>query len=101
MSSSNPKLVALENGVDLLLKKINTLTALASDQEERIELLTNELSKISSEKASIASENIALMAKMQSQLNQTVPPVVDQEAYNQKINELIKEINGCISLLKT
>ncbi len=99
MSSSNPKLVDLENGVDLLLKKISSLTSLVNDQEERIDLLTNELSTVSSHKAKLESENVALMAKIQSQLNQNGPQVVNQEAYNQKINELVKEINSCISLL--
>lgn len=101
MSSSNPKLVTLENGVDLLLEKIKSLTTLVSDQDERLDLLTNELSKVSSEKANADSENIALMAKIQSQSSQTGAPVVDQDAYNQKINELVKEINNCISLLNT
>ena len=63
MSSSNSKLVDLENGVDLLLEKINSLTTLVKDQEERIDLLTNELSNISSQKAKIESENVALMQK--------------------------------------
>jgi chromosome condensin MukBEF ATPase and DNA-binding subunit MukB len=100
MSSSNPKLVAIENGVDLLLKRINSLTALINDQGDRIDLLTNELSDTSDQRASLESENVALMAKIQGQLNQSSPaPIVDQEAYNQKINELVKEINSCISLL--
>lgn len=99
MSSSNPKLVALENGVDLLLERINSLTALVNDQSVRIDLLTKELGDISTEKANLESDNIALKAKLQSQINQSSAPVVDQAAYNQKINELVKEINNCISLL--
>lgn len=101
MSSSSPKLVALENGVDLLLEKIISLTTLVNDQEERINLLTNELSAVSSQKVSLESENVALKAKLQSQLSQSNAPVVDQETYNRKINELVKEINSCISLLNT
>ncbi|MFK8038837.1 MAG: hypothetical protein AB8B74_11140 [Crocinitomicaceae bacterium] len=101
MSSSSPKLVDLENGVDLLLKKIIALTTLVNDQEERIDLLTNELSEVSSQKAGLASENLALLAKVQAQLPQSNPAVVDQDAYNRKINELVKEINSCISLLNT
>ncbi|MFK8046300.1 MAG: hypothetical protein AB8B72_12465 [Crocinitomicaceae bacterium] len=101
MSSSNPKLVELEKGVDLLLEKVKALTSVVNNQEERIDLLTNELSAVSSEKANLESENIALMAKVQAQLNESVPPLLDPDAYNQKINELVKEINSCISLLST
>lgn len=99
MSSSNPKLVEIENGVDLLLEKVGSLSSLVKDQAARIDLLNTELSEVTAQKEHLASENVALMAKIQSELSQSVPPVVDEAAYNQKINELVKEINQCISLL--
>ncbi|MFD1551222.1 hypothetical protein DNU06_13120 [Putridiphycobacter roseus] len=99
MSSSNPNLAKIEIGVDLLLDKISSLSLLVKNQEERIDLLNADNVKLRSEINGLEAEKVRLKAEIQSKANNSAPSVFDKSAYNQKINDLVKEINSCISLL--
>ena len=101
MSNSNSKVLRIEEGVDQLIEKIDALSALVKNQEERIEMLTNQVNEFTSENERLADLNTALELKMQQTVftPQTDDSGIDKAAYNHKINELVKEINACISLL--
>lgn len=99
MSSSNPNLAKIEKGVDLLLEKISSLSILVKNQEERIDLLNSENKKLQTEISILEAEEIRLKAEIQQKTATSAPDVFDKSTYNQKINDLVKEINSCISLL--
>ncbi len=99
MSSSNPNLAKIEKGVDLLLEKISSLSLLVKNQEERIDLLNSENKKLQTEISILEAEEIRLKAEIQQKTATSAPDVFDKSTYNQKINDLVKEINSCISLL--
>ena len=101
MSSSGLKIIEIEKGIDLLLEKVSTLSTLVNTKENRIEELTAELDSLKVENKVLKTEKSDWINNSQFENKSTSPAVVDSEAYNQKIDDLVTEINNCISLLNT
>lgn len=100
MSDSNSKILEIEQGLDHMIQKITALSDLVKNQEERIDMLTKSNDQFSAENTALKTENSRLQTELQAaQSAGDNTPVVDEAAYNHKINELVKEINSCIALL--
>ncbi len=101
MSNSNSKLSEIEQGIDQLVSKISSLNDLVKSQEEKIEMLTEKNNNFSekNERLEILNQELEEKVKKTGESSGSDVPEIDTEAYNHKINELVKEINACISLL--
>jgi len=101
MSNSNAKVLEIEQGVDQLVDKIGVLSDLVKDQEGRISVLIEQLGEATRNSEELAKLNAALETKLQmdSTAVSSDEEASDRSTHNHKINELVKEINTCISLL--
>lgn len=97
MSNPEGKFLALENSIDSLLERMESLTTLAKKQTLRIEGLSKELEACELLNDQLKLDNSDLKQNViNSNNNNEIEKV---EIHNQRINELVKEINETISLL--
>ncbi len=95
MSESKELINQLENGVDALIDKVSKLSLIAKSQEEKLEELKHLTENYKVENLRLTKEVEALQQKIQA--NNSGSEQIGQ--YKSKINELVKEIDTCISLL--
>jgi predicted RNase H-like nuclease (RuvC/YqgF family) len=95
MSEANQLIEKLEQGVEALITKVAKLSVVVKNQEDKIVELTR-LSENYKEENNSLNDNVnRLRAKVQNSNS-------DSEKiglYKTRINELVKEIDSCISLL--
>lgn len=95
MSESKELINQLENGVDALIDKVSKLSLIAKNQEEKLEELKHLTENYKVENLRLTKEVETLQEKIQA--NNSDSEQIGQ--YKTKINELVKEIDTCISLL--
>jgi sugar-specific transcriptional regulator TrmB len=96
MSETKTLLAELDQKVSGLLENIQRLHDENQAKEARIESLKSELEEKANENEGLKKEN-ELLKKDQLESTEVVK---DQEALKEKIGEMVKEIDRCISLLK-
>ncbi len=95
MSEANQLIKNLERGVELLIEKVTSLTEVVNNKDQKIEELKrlNQVYK---------TENDSLNEKITRLNTQVQESNSDSEKigqYKTRINELVNEIDSCISLL--
>ncbi len=95
MSDSKELIVKLERGVDALIDKVSKLSLIVKNQEKKLEELEQLKENYKVENLRLTKEVEDLQQKIQS--NNSDSEQIGQ--YKTKINELVKEIDTCISLL--
>lgn len=95
MSDSKELIVKLENGVDALIDKVSKLSLIVKNQEKKLDELEKLKENYKVENLRLTKEVEDLQQKIQS--NNSDSEQIGQ--YKSKINELVKEIDTCISLL--
>jgi len=93
MSENNALILQLDNGVNALIEKVTKLTLIVKNQEDKISTLENEIAQYESTKVEMESE----ISRLKSQSLESDKQIINE--YKVKINELVKEIDNCISLL--
>ena len=101
MSILDSKVIEIENSVEQLITKTVSLSDIVKNQESKIELLSKEIKKLTSNNKELEDINDALSLRLKSTESQSESKMqgFDNTTYNHQINELVKEINACISLL--
>ncbi len=95
MSDSKELIVKLESGVDALIDKVSKLSLIVKNQEKKLEELEKLTENYKVENLRLTKEVEDLQQKIQN--NNSDSEQIGQ--YKSKINELVKEIDTCISLL--
>jgi uncharacterized coiled-coil DUF342 family protein len=95
MSESKELINKLEEGVDALIDKVSKLSLIVKNQEEKIEELVLQNESLKNENLELTNKNKQLVDKIQ--VSHSGSDQLSQ--YKSKINELVKEIDTCISLL--
>jgi len=95
MSDSKELINKLESGVDALIDKVAKLSLIIKNQEQKLAELTRLTENYKVENLRLTQEVEGLQQKIQE--NNSDSEQIGQ--YKSKINELVKEIDTCISLL--
>jgi DNA repair ATPase RecN len=95
MSDSKELISKLENGVDALLDKVTKLSLIVKNQEQKLDNFAKLNENYKVENLRLTQEVKDLQHKIQE--NNSDSEQIGQ--YKSKINELVKEIDMCISLL--
>lgn len=95
MSEANQLIEKLEQGVDALLNKVSELSVVVENQKDKIDELTRLSENYKEENASLSDNVSRLKTKIQDSNSDSEK--IGQ--YKTRINELVKEIDSCISLL--
>ncbi|HIP37027.1 MAG TPA: hypothetical protein EYG85_09250 [Crocinitomix sp.] len=95
MSNSKELIIKLERGVDALIDKVYKLSLIVKSQEQKLGDLTELVENYKTDNYRLTKEIEELQQKIQ--VKNSGSEQIRQ--YKSKINELVKEIDTCISLL--
>lgn len=95
MSNSKELIIKLERGVDALIDKVYKLSLIVKSQEQKLGDLTELVENYKADNYRLTKEIEELQRKIQ--VKNSGSEQIRQ--YKSKINELVKEIDTCISLL--
>lgn len=95
MSKANELIFKLEGGVDALIKKSSNLSVQVEELNSRIVGLNKQVEELEQQVVIQNNQNDVLKRRLESSNDDSA----DLDKYKLKINELVNEIDSCISLL--
>lgn len=95
MSKANELIFKLEGGVDALIKKSSNLSVQVQKLSSTIDSLNEQVDELKQQVVMQNNQNDVLKRRLESSGDDSA----DLDKYKTKINELVNEIDSCISLL--